>query len=443
MDKIRRVMVDMSATLIHHGHIKLIEQASQHGEVIIGLTSDEEILARKGYQPELNFEQRQQIMSALQHVKEVVKTPWLISEELLDQHKIDLLVHGDDNSNSISADRLLILPRTPGVSSTELRQRALNSLVSISNRKLMLTPGPAYLSSANVRGLRPVFGRGDDDYSEIESRVLDWIKTLSGQENVVRLQGSATLALEVALKNFVAGKVLVVNTGYYSTRLCQLLDESCNIEQTTYESLPEHTGQYDWIVCCYVETSCGIKLDPNVLRQQTDRLGARLFMDATASIGLEPEHHVADLMAFSSCKGLFGLTGAAFIAYRDGLEVASGRVWRDSSYYLNLDTHQQLGVTGPYHAICALDEIRGQHPQMLERVVQSKEKTLELWQHCIDPAINQPLLCTYLRAKVEAVDDEVVLYSPRSPLPGSIICHMGELDVDGVHFHERIKVTPL
>lgn len=307
----------------------------------------------------------------------------------------------------------------------------------------MLTPGPAYLSSANVRGLKPVFGRGDDDYSAVETRVLDWIKILSGQDNIVRMQGSATLALELALKNFVAGKVLVVDTGYYSDRLSLLLDDSCNVEHTTYDSLHEQTGQYDWIVCCYVETSCGIKLDAQTLRQHTDRMGARLFMDATASIGLEQDHEVADLMAFSSCKGLFGLTGAAFIAYREGLEVASGRVWRDSSYYFNIDTHQQLGVTGPYHVICALDEIRGQHLQMLERVIKSKQKTLELWQDCIDPTINQPLLCTYLSATVEARDDKVILYSPRSPLPGSIICHMGELDIDGVHFHERIKVTPL
>jgi 2-aminoethylphosphonate-pyruvate transaminase len=436
-------MVDMSATLIHHGHIRLIEQASQHGEVIIGLTSDEEILARKGYQPELNFEERKQILSALRHVKEVVKTPWLICEQILHHHNIDLLVHGDDNSNNIPANKLLLLPRTPGVSSSELRLRSLHSLTSISNRKLMLTPGPAYLPSANVRGLKPVFGRGDSEYSDVEKRVLDWIKMLSGQDNIVRLQGSATLALELALKNFVAGKVLIVNTGYYSDRLKLLLDDSCSIEETSGELFPEHTGKYDWVVCCYVETSCGIKLDPQALRQLTDRLGARLFMDATASIGLEQDHKVADLMAFSSCKGLFGLTGAAFIAYREGLEVASGRVWRDSSYYFNLDTHEQHGVTGPYHAICGLDEIRGQHPQMLERVVQSKQKSLKLWRDYIDPAINQPLLCTYLSAKVEACDDNVVLYSPRSPLPGSIICHMGELELDEVQFHERIKVTPL
>ena len=37
-------MVDMSATLLHHGHIRIIKEAAKHGKVIIALTSDEEII---------------------------------------------------------------------------------------------------------------------------------------------------------------------------------------------------------------------------------------------------------------------------------------------------------------------------------------------------------------------------------------------------------------
>ena len=40
----KRIMVDMSATLIHHGHIRLIKKAAEMGEVVIGLTTDEDIL---------------------------------------------------------------------------------------------------------------------------------------------------------------------------------------------------------------------------------------------------------------------------------------------------------------------------------------------------------------------------------------------------------------
>ena len=123
----KRIMVDMSATLIHHGHIRLLKKASEFGEVIVGLTTDEEILSQKGYQVELEFDYRKEILEAIKYVDEVVGTPWQITENTLDEFDIDLLVHGDDNSNEISQDRLLILPRTRGVSSTEIRDNAQRS----------------------------------------------------------------------------------------------------------------------------------------------------------------------------------------------------------------------------------------------------------------------------------------------------------------------------
>ncbi len=133
--KNRRIMVDMSATLIHHGHIRLLRQAAEIGSVIVGLTSDREIHQKKGYQPELSFSERKEILLAIKHVDAVVETPWLIDEQVLDLHQIDLLVHGDDNQNQISKNRLVILPRTKGISSQELRRRSLVSLGSIEDRE--------------------------------------------------------------------------------------------------------------------------------------------------------------------------------------------------------------------------------------------------------------------------------------------------------------------
>ena len=46
-----RIMVDMSATLIHHGHIRILKKAKELGTVIVALTTDEEILKKKGYSP--------------------------------------------------------------------------------------------------------------------------------------------------------------------------------------------------------------------------------------------------------------------------------------------------------------------------------------------------------------------------------------------------------
>jgi glycerol-3-phosphate cytidylyltransferase len=120
----KRVMVDMSATIIHHGHIRLLKRAKEYGKVIVGLTTDDEILSKKGYVPELNFEQRKEVLESIKYVDEVVPTPWLLDESVLDKYNIDLLVHGADNSNPISKDRLLVFPRTDGISSTQIRQRS-------------------------------------------------------------------------------------------------------------------------------------------------------------------------------------------------------------------------------------------------------------------------------------------------------------------------------
>lgn len=65
-----RVMVDMSATLIHHGHIRLLKKAAEIGEVVVALTSDEEVKKTKGYVPELNFEERKEILEGIKYVRE-------------------------------------------------------------------------------------------------------------------------------------------------------------------------------------------------------------------------------------------------------------------------------------------------------------------------------------------------------------------------------------
>ena len=36
----RNILIDMSATIIHHGHIRLINKASKIGRVVIALTRD-------------------------------------------------------------------------------------------------------------------------------------------------------------------------------------------------------------------------------------------------------------------------------------------------------------------------------------------------------------------------------------------------------------------
>jgi len=430
----KRIMVDMSATLIHHGHIRLLKKASEYGEVIVGLTTDEEILRKKGYQVELEFTHRKEILEAIKYVDEVVGTPWQITEDTLDEFNIDFLVHGDDNSNDINQDRLLILPRTQGVSSSEIRGNAQRSITQKNNHKLMLTPGPAVVLYENLQYLKPLFGRGDDEYASMSESVINWIKRLSGQDEVVAMQGSATLALELAAHSFVAGKVLLVSTGFYSDRLERLLPKDCTVTICKYEDIGTIRESFDWVLCAYTETSVAFRVDLQRIKDKADECGAKLFVDATGSIGLEDNHQLADVMAFSSCKGLFGLTGAGFIAHKSNLTSKSL-----DAFYFNLDTQKNKMTTGPYHAIASLYGVMEKHNIFLQRVINSKNIILEKYQSIVRDD-NQPLLCTYLEGDVVPNDNNIVLYSPRSKLSGSVICHLGEIFHDKVDIDSRIDV---
>ena len=118
----KRVLVDMSLTALHHGHIRLLQKASLLGHVVVALCADDEILKAKGFIPILSFKHRKEIALAIRYVEEVVECKWLIDETYLDFHNIDFLVHGDDNINPIPSERLIIFPRTSGISSSALRK---------------------------------------------------------------------------------------------------------------------------------------------------------------------------------------------------------------------------------------------------------------------------------------------------------------------------------
>lgn len=295
-------------------------------------------------------------------------------------------------------------------------------------RKVLFTAGPASLLEENLLGLRPCFGRGDLDYSQVEEAVLNALKTMTGHAQIARLQGSASLALEIASLNFLYGKVLVIDSGYYAKRLVSFAQmaqrtagQVSSVTVSDWQEITSISGQYDWVVACYTETSAGLLLPIADLRALADRVGAQLMLDATASIGLEADHGLADVIAYSSCKGLFGLTGASFIAFntRPKHEV--------DSFYLNLETHMERRMTGPYHAIASLYEVLPKHADLREAVFINKAQMLKkIGTYLTHPVHYQPVLCTWVDAKVTSQDTRAVLYQPRGINRGSVVCHLGE-----------------
>ena len=295
-------------------------------------------------------------------------------------------------------------------------------------KKILFTPGPASLSKANLVNLNPAFGRGDKSYLNTEKKVLSKIKKLSGHKNIITTQGSGSTVLEMVSLNFLRGKVLIVSTGYYSDRLYRLAlfaKKTHNfikkIDMVKWKDLDKIKKRYDWIWACYTETSCGLKLSMNDLRKVTKFSKSNLAIDATASFGLEKDHKYADVVSFSSCKGLLGLTGAGFICYN---QTPKNKV---NSFVLNLSSAKDKKMTGPYHSIQSLELILKNFKSFRKSVVINKKKMLKKFKdHVLFPKKNQPLICTYLKCKIKGTSPKVVLYQPRVKLPGSVICHLGE-----------------
>lgn len=122
--KNKKIFVDLSATLIHHGHIRLLKKASRYGKIIVGLSTDQEVKKHKGYYPELNFNQRKEILSSIKYISKIIPSKWKITDSFLKKNKIDIIIRGDDHEKDKFNIKTIIYPRTLGVSSNLIRLKA-------------------------------------------------------------------------------------------------------------------------------------------------------------------------------------------------------------------------------------------------------------------------------------------------------------------------------
>lgn len=294
------------------------------------------------------------------------------------------------------------------------------------DQKHLFTPGPGPLLEENIVGLGPAFGRGDGDYEAMEIDVLRQLKEMSGLPELIRLQGAGSLALEIMISNFIFGKVLLVQTGYYSDRLKQMLlsygnQYITNLDTVEFEELDLVSGSYDWVLACVTETSRGSLQKISTLRIAADKLKAKLALDAVASFGLEADHDLADAIAFSSCKGLFGFTGGAFLAFRSN---PNNEVL---SFNLRLESHALKLMTGPYHAIQSLANVLPKHQEFLSSVQENKKRFLRLAERHVPLGPDrQPLLCTRVLGRVSGSSTRAILYESRLKSRDSVVSHLGE-----------------
>ena len=296
------------------------------------------------------------------------------------------------------------------------------------NSKFLFTAGPSSLVAENISGLAPCFGRNDQQYLKVEEKVLKKLKKISGHNKIVSMQGSGSLALEIVSLNFLYGKVLIVSTGYYSDRLFNLcikakknFNKITKVSKISWKNLDDFSTRYDWVWACPTETSCGLKIPITELKKFSKKIKAKLALDATASMGLEPFHELGDVISYSSCKGLFGLTGGCFISYNINPEN------KVNSFYLDINSHIEKKMTGSYHSIQSLEKILDRHKDFVYSVKINKKKFLKIFEDkLVYNNKNQPLICTYANCKIGSKDKRVIFYKPRINLTGSVLCHLGE-----------------
>ena len=122
--KKKRVLVDMSTTLLHHGHVRLLRKAKKYGKVLVALTTDIEVKNFKGYLPELNFKSRKEIISSIKYVDKVLPSKAKITNNFLRKNKIDIIIRGDDYKKEKFDIKTIIFPRTKNISTRLIRKKA-------------------------------------------------------------------------------------------------------------------------------------------------------------------------------------------------------------------------------------------------------------------------------------------------------------------------------
>lgn len=121
-----RVLTYGTFDLFHVGHLKILERLAEFGdELYVGVSTDE-FNALKGKRSVIPYDQRAAIVSALRCVTRVIpETDWAQKRRDIEEFHVDIFGMGHDWAGKFDdltdVCRVVYLPRTEGISSTQLR----------------------------------------------------------------------------------------------------------------------------------------------------------------------------------------------------------------------------------------------------------------------------------------------------------------------------------
>lgn len=123
----KRVITYGTFDLFHYGHVRLLRRLAALGDKLIVGVSTDEFNMMKGKQAVMSFGQRCEILEACRYVDRVIpERHWDQKRTDIINYNISLFAMGDDWAGAFDElndlTQVLYLPRTPDISSTNVRQ---------------------------------------------------------------------------------------------------------------------------------------------------------------------------------------------------------------------------------------------------------------------------------------------------------------------------------
>lgn len=126
--------------MFHIGHLNILKRAKEQCDyLIVGVSTDKNVMNYKHKKPVIPFDQRKAIVEAIRYVDEVVPQENMDKFEAWQRLHFDALFHGSDWKGSQMYDDLekqlasvgcemVFLPHTDGISSTLLKPEINNAI---------------------------------------------------------------------------------------------------------------------------------------------------------------------------------------------------------------------------------------------------------------------------------------------------------------------------
>ena len=82
-----------STDVIHEGHLNIINKATEYGEVIVGVLSDEAMVRFDRF-PTISFEERMEMVRKIPNVSKVIPQTEVMYDHVIREIHPDIVIHG-------------------------------------------------------------------------------------------------------------------------------------------------------------------------------------------------------------------------------------------------------------------------------------------------------------------------------------------------------------